>query len=68
MKILFKTFLSFSFSNVLLIVSSGRYNSDNMRQTTCQVFNPIMVDGYNALSSCIPVVQASDSITADAKL
>ena len=53
---------------IIIMFQSGRHNSDNMRQTTCQVFNPIMVDGYNALFSCISVVQASDSITADAKL
>ena len=35
-----------------------------MRQTTCLVFNPIMVEGYAALFSCTAVVQASDSMTA----
>ena len=34
-----------------------------MRQTACLVFNPIMVEGYAALS-CTAVVQASDSMTA----
>ena len=34
------------------------------RQTTCLVFNPIMVEGYAALFSCTAVVQASDSVTA----
>ena len=30
----------------------------------CLVFNPIMVEGYDALFSFIAVVQASDSMTA----
>ena len=37
---------------------------DIMRQTACLVFNPIMVEGYAALFSCMAVVQASDSMTA----
>ena len=40
------------------------YTLDIMRQTTCLVFNPIMVEGYAALFSCTAVVQASDSMTA----
>ena len=40
------------------------YSSDIMRQTACPVFNPIMVEGYAALFSCMAMVQASDSMTA----
>ena len=35
-----------------------------MRKTACLVFNPIMVECYAALFSCMAVVQASDSMTA----
>ena len=34
------------------------YNLDIMRQTAYLVFNPIMVDDYAALFSCMAVVQA----------
>ena len=37
---------------------------DIMLQTTCVVFNPIMVESYAAIFSCTAVVQASDSMTA----
>ena len=40
------------------------YTLDIMRQTTCQVFNPIMVEDYAALFSCTTVIQASDSMMA----
>ena len=40
------------------------YTLDIMRQTTCLVFKPIMVEGYAALFSCTAVVYASDSMTA----
>ena len=40
------------------------YSLDIMRQTACQVFNPIMVEGCAALFSCTAVVHASDSMTA----
>ena len=36
------------------------YALDIMRQTACLVFNPIMVEGYVALFSCMAVVQVSD--------
>ena len=35
------------------------YTLDNMRQTACLVFNPILVESYAALFSCTAVVQAS---------
>ena len=40
------------------------YTLDIMRQTTCLVFNPVMVEGYAALFSCTALVQASDSMSA----
>ena len=40
------------------------YYLDMMLQTSCQAFNPIMVEGYAALFSCTAVFQASDSMTA----
>ena len=40
------------------------YILDNIRQTACLVFNPIMAEGYAALFSCTAVVQASDSMKA----
>ena len=40
------------------------YSLDIMRQTACLFLNPIEVEGYAALFSCMAVVQASDSMTA----
>ena len=40
------------------------YTSDIIRQTASLVFNPIMIESYAALFSCMVVVQASDSMTA----
>ena len=40
------------------------YTSDIMRQTAFLVLNPIMIEGYAALFSCMAVVQDSDSMTA----
>ena len=34
-----------------------------MRQTACLVFNPIIVEGYAALFSCMAMFQASDPMT-----
>ena len=34
------------------------YTLDIMRQAACLIFNPIMVEGYAALFSCMVVVQA----------
>ena len=57
-----------NFSNLLKrIVNRFRragFSLDIMLQTACQVFNPIMVEGYAALFICTAVVQASDSMTA----
>ena len=40
------------------------YSLDITRQIACLVFNPIMIEGYDALFSCMAVVQASDTMTA----
>ena len=49
---------------VLFRFKRAGYSSDIIRQTACQVFNPIMVEGYAALFHFTAVVQASDSMTA----
>ena len=52
-----------NFSNLLKRIVNrfkrAGYSLDIMRQTTCIIFNPIMVEGYAALLSCTAVVQAS---------
>ena len=40
------------------------YNLNVMRQSSCLVFNPIMVDNYAAFFNCTPVGRASDSMMA----
>ena len=40
------------------------YNLNVMRQSACLVFNPIMVDNYDAFFNCTPVGRASDSMMA----
>ena len=61
-----------NFSNLLKRIVNrfkrAGYSLDIMRQTACQVFNPIMVEGYAALFSCMAVVQASDYYGFDVKL
>ena len=44
------------------------YNLNVTRQSTCLVFNPIMLDNYAALFNCTPVGQASDYDGTDIKL
>ena len=39
-----------------------------MRQSACLVFNPIMVDNYDAFFNCMPVGRASDYDGPDSKL
>ena len=47
----------------------GGYNLNVMRQSSCLVFNPIMVDNYAAFFNCTPVGRASDSmLVPDLKL
>ena len=38
------------------------YNLNVMQQSTCLVFNPIMVDNYAAFFNCTPVGRASDTM------
>ena len=52
------------FKRTVNCVKRAGYSLDIMRQTSCLVFNPIMVEGYAALFSCTEVGQASDSMTA----
>ena len=52
------------FKRIVNRFKKAGYTLDNMRQTACLVFNPIMVEGYATLFSCTAVVQASDSMTA----
>ena len=40
------------------------YSLDIMRQTSCLVVNPIIVDGYASRFNCTTVVWASDSMRA----
>ena len=40
------------------------YNLNDMRQSACLVFNPIMVDNYAACFNCTSVGRASDSMMA----
>ena len=57
-----------NFSDLLkLIVNRFKqvgYNLDIMWQTACLVINPIMIENYAALFSCMLVVPASASLTA----
>ena len=53
-----------NFSNlskrIVNLFKRAGYTLNIMRQTACLVFNPIMVEGYALLFSCMAVVQASD--------
>ena len=40
------------------------YNLNVMRQSACLVFNPIMVDNYDAFFNCTPVGRVSHSMMA----
>ena len=46
-----------------LYIQRAGYTLDIMRQTACLVFNPTVVEGYDALFNCTAVVQASYSMT-----
>ena len=52
------------FKRVVNLFKRAGSTLDIKRQTACLVFNPIIVEGYSALYSCMAVVQASDSMTA----
>ena len=55
---------SYLFKGIAYRFKRAGYTLDIMRQTSCLVFNPIMVEGYAAFFSCMAVVQTSDSMTA----
>ena len=48
------------FRKIIMRYKRIGYNLNVMRQSACLVINPIMVDGYAALSNCTPVDRASD--------
>ena len=52
------------FKRIVHRIKRAGYTLDNMRQTECLVFNPIMVEGYVALFCCTALVQASVPMTA----
>ena len=52
------------FKRIVYRFRRAGYTLDIMRQTACLVFNPIMVEGFAALYSCMAVAQTSDSMTA----
>ena len=56
----------FLFSSEKIITRYRRigYNLNIMRQSTCLVFNQIMVDNYAAFFNCMLVGRASDSMMA----
>ena len=43
------------------------YNLDSMRQTTCLVFNPIMIESYASRFSFTAVVKVSGTMTASTR-
>ena len=55
---------SFQFRKIITRYRRIGYNLNVMRQSTCLVFNPIMVDNYAAFFNCTPVGRASDSMMA----
>ena len=55
---------SFQFGKIITRYRRIGYNLNVMRQSTCLVFNPIMVDNYAAFFNCTPVSRESDSMTA----
>ena len=57
-------FVSFQFRNIITRYRRKGYNLNVMRQSTCLVFNPIMVDNNAAFFNCTPVGRASDSMMA----
>ena len=45
------------FKRIVNRLRRAGFSLDIMRQTACLVFNPIMVEGYAALFSCMAVVR-----------
>ena len=55
---------SFQFRKIITRYRRLGYNLNIMRQSTCLVFDPIMVDNYAVFFNCTPVGRASDSMMA----
>ena len=55
---------SFQFRKIITRYRRIRYNLNVMQQSTCLVFNPIMVDSYAAFFNCMLMGRASDFIMA----
>ena len=58
------TDFSDQFRNIIMRYKRIGYNLNVMRQSACLVINPIRVDGFAALLTCMPVDRASDSMMA----
>ena len=57
-------FFSFQFRKIITHYIRIGYNLNIMQQSTCLVFNQIMVDTYAAFFNCTPVGRALDSMMA----
>ena len=55
-------FFSFQFRKIITRYRRIGYSLNVMLQSACLVFNPIMVDNYDAFFNCTPVGRASDSM------
>ena len=53
---------SFQFRKIIIRYRRIGYNLNDMRQSACLVFNPIMRDNYAAFFNCTPVGLASNSM------
>ena len=63
-KLIGRNDFSFQFRKIITRYRRIRYNLNVMRQSACLVFNPIIVDNYDAFFNCTPVGRASDSMMA----
>ena len=52
------------FENIIKRYKNVGYNMDNMRQSACQVVNPITVYSCGVLFNCMTVGQAPDCMAA----
>ena len=66
-KLIGMIFFSFQFREIVTRYRRIGYNLNVMRQSTCLVFNPIMVDNYAAYFNCTPVSRASDCMMTPTK-
>ena len=55
---------TFQFRKIITRYRRIGYNLNVMRQSSCLVFNPIMVDNCAAFFNCTPAGRASDSMIA----